>query len=108
MKLLEGEAQLEFEQGRELIYPKGGHQCWHCSGTGKMTEEEISAVIRTEISKATTDRPHYERIGAFTLLKEPLSPEAGTLTRTFKPRREAIYARYAKEVAEVQGKLRRG
>ena len=108
MKLLEGEAQLEFEQGRELIYPKGGHQCWHCSGTGKMTEEEIRAVIRTEISKATTDRPHYERIGAFTLLKEPLSPEAGTLTRTFKPRREAIYARYAKEVAEVQGKLRRG
>ncbi|CAK0773375.1 hypothetical protein CVIRNUC_004059 [Coccomyxa viridis] len=75
---------------------------------GKMTEEEIRAVIRTEISKATTDRPHYERIGAFTLLKEPLSPEAGTLTRTFKPRREAIYARYAKEVAEVQGKLRRG
>ena len=78
--------------------------CW---AAGKLSEDEIRAVIRSEISKATASRPHFERIAAFTLLKEPLSPENGTLTRTFKPRRAAIYEKYAKEVAEVQGKLRR-
>ena len=74
---------------------------------GKLSDDEIRAVIRSEISKATASRPHFERIAAFTLLKEPMSPENGTLTRTFKPRRAAIYSKYAKEVAEVQGKLRR-
>ena len=72
-----------------------------------MTDDEVRAVIRSEISKATADRPHFERIAAFTLLKEPLSPDNGTLTRTFKPRRAAIYSRFAREVAEVQAKMRR-
>jgi long-chain acyl-CoA synthetase len=71
-----------------------------------MGEEEIRAVIRAEISKACAPRPHFERVAAFTLLKEPLSVEAGTLTRTFKPRRPAIYAKYAREVADVLSKLR--
>lgn len=72
-----------------------------------MTDEEVRTVIRTEINKATASQPHFERIAAFTLLKEPLSPDNGTLTRTFKPRRAAIYARYSREMAEVEGKLRR-
>jgi len=72
-----------------------------------MSEDEIRAVIRTEISKATANRPHFERIAAFTLLKEPLSPDNGTLTRTFKPRRAVIYSKFSNEMAEVQGKLRR-
>lgn len=63
-------------------------------------------MIRAEINKATANRPHFERVAAFSLLKEPLSIEAGTLTRTFKPRRLAIQAKYAKEVAEVLSKLR--
>ncbi len=71
-----------------------------------MGEEEVRAVIRAEISKATADRPHFERVAAFALLKEPLSVEAGTLTRTFKPRRPAIYEKYAKQVDEVLSKLR--
>ena len=63
-------------------------------------------MIRAEISKACAPRPHFERVAAFTLLKEPLSVEAGTLTRTFKPRRPAIYAKYAREVSDVLYKLR--
>ena len=35
---------------------------------------------------------------------KPLSAEDGTLTRTFKPRRPAIFAKYAREVEEVLGK----
>ncbi|CAL8470153.1 g9695 [Coccomyxa elongata] len=73
---------------------------------GAMSDEEIRAVIRAEITKATAARPHFERVAAFEILREPLSVEAGTLTRTFKPRRPAIYAKYAREVADVLSKLR--
>jgi long-chain acyl-CoA synthetase len=71
-----------------------------------VSEEEVRAVIRAEINKATANRPHFERVSTFALLKEPLSVEAGTLTRTFKPRRPAIYAKYSKQVDEVLSKLR--
>ncbi len=71
-----------------------------------MSEEEVRAVIRAEINKACASRPHFERVAAFTVLQEPLSVEGGTLTRTFKPRRPAIHAKYAREVADVLSKLR--
>ncbi len=71
-----------------------------------MSQEEVRAVIRAEIAKLGAHRPHFERIAQFALLQQPLSAEDGTLTRTFKPRRPAIFAKYAREVEEVLGKLR--
>lgn len=41
--------------------------------------------------------PH-EKIQRIVLLPEPMSPEAGTLTRTMKVRRDAVAAKYRKEI----------
>lgn len=75
-------------------------------GAGEMSEEEVRAVIRAEINRACAARPHFERIAGFAILEEPLSVEAGTLTRTLKPRRPAIAAKYARELDDVLSKLR--
>lgn len=63
-------------------------------------------MIKSEIAKVGATRPHFERIAQFAILKHPLSAEDGTLTRTFKPRRPAIFAKHAKEVEELLAKLR--
>lgn len=39
-------------------------------------------------------------------VQEPLSVEAGTMTRTFKPRRDAVFAKYSKEISQLQALLR--
>lgn len=39
------------------------------------------------------------------VLAEPYSPEAGTLTRTMKPRRAAILSHYAPQVAALTNQL---
>lgn len=57
--------------------------------------------MRQELTQALAKRPGRESIGAFVLLETPFSPEDGTLTRTMKARRDAIFAKYSAEVAQV-------
>lgn len=71
-----------------------------------MSSEEKRAVIRAEISQVVAERPLRENIGNFVLLPAPLSPDEGTLTRTLKPRRQAIFARYSKELEQLNKTLR--
>ncbi|KAK9834180.1 hypothetical protein WJX81_006227 [Elliptochloris bilobata] len=73
---------------------------------GELGEEEQRAVIRAEISKALAGRPCQDGIAAFALLSRPFSAEDGTLTRTLKPRRGAIFARYARELSQLMAELR--
>lgn len=40
------------------------------------------------------------------VVHSPLSVDDGTLTRTMKPRRPAIFQKYAAEVSELMQKLR--
>lgn len=62
--------------------------------------------MRSEIAAAVKDRSQWEQIAAFVLLKEPLSVDDGTLTRTMKPKRPAIFSKYATEIAQLQAALR--
>ena len=101
---------------------------------GKLSEKDLKARIREEIQAAVQHRSKWEQIAAFVLLKvrharvgtgwtphppcpgvrpptthhaqEPLSVEAGTITRTFKPRRDAVYARYSQEISQLHAQLR--
>ncbi len=42
------------------------------------------------------------------VLRTPLSPDDGTLTRTLKPRRTEIAKRYERELKQLLGRLRGG
>ncbi|DBA75756.1 hypothetical protein WJX77_002081 [Trebouxia sp. C0004] len=73
---------------------------------GQMTEAERHSIIKAELDKVSSARPPHERIAAFAVLKEPFSPENGTLTRTMKPRKAVIMQQYASEVEALQKQLR--
>ncbi len=45
-------------------------------------------------------------MAAFALLRRPFSADDGTLTRTLKPRRAAIFARYKRELDQLLAELR--
>ena len=51
-------------------------------------------------------RPPHEHVRAFAVLEVPFAIEDGTLTRTMKPRKQAIFAKYAEQVAQVECQLR--
>ncbi len=70
------------------------------------SEGEVREVVRSELAAAVEGRPKWERVSAFVMLREGLSVEDGTLTRTMKPRRPAIFAKYSAEVAQLQAALR--
>ena len=63
-------------------------------------------MVRSEIAAALAGRPQWEQVAAFVLLKEPLGVDSGTLTRTMKPKRPAIFEKYAAEIAQLQAALR--
>ena len=63
-------------------------------------------MIRAEMSGALSSRGMRENIGNFVILEKPLSADDGTLTRTLKPRRPAIFAKYAAELEELLKTLR--
>lgn len=73
---------------------------------GQMTDAEKHSIIKSELDKVSASRPPHERIVAFAILKEPFSPDNGTLTRTMKPRRAVILQKYASEVEVLKKKLR--
>ncbi len=71
-----------------------------------MTDAERYSIIKAELDKVSASRPPHERIAAFAILKEPFSPESGTLTRTMKPRKAVIMQKYSGEVEALKKKLR--
>jgi len=72
----------------------------------KLSSAQLRAAVRAAIDSACEGRVRWERVSAFTVLKEPFSVEDGTLTRTMKPRRGMIAEKYAKEIAELETRLR--
>lgn len=73
---------------------------------GHLSEKEVRDIVRSEIAAALSERPQWEQIAAFVLLKEPLTVDNGMLTRTMKPKRPAIFAKYASEIGQLQAALR--
>jgi long-chain acyl-CoA synthetase len=62
--------------------------------TGEVTRTEVQAVLE----KTNAQLPHYKRVHAFHLSKEPFTIENGLLTANGKLRRDAIAARYRQEI----------
>jgi long-chain acyl-CoA synthetase len=67
---------------------------------------KLEEVLKVGVEKATNKGPRWERVQGIRVVKVPLSVEDGTLTRTMKPRRAAIIAKYADDVAKLEAKLR--
>ena len=65
--------------------------------TGDLTNEQVQAAV----DAVNADLPHYKRILAFHISKEPLTIESGLLTANGKLKRDAINKHFAKEIEEL-------
>ena len=61
---------------------------------------------RGEVARVLAGRPPHEHVRAFAVLEVPFAVEDGTLMRIMKPSKQAIFAKYAEQVAEVERQLR--
>ncbi len=80
--------------------------------TGVATQNVLSdpstrALLRKAIDRVNEDLAPHERIRNFTMLREPLSLEAGTLTPTLKIRRAALEALQADRISALYDRPRR-
>lgn len=76
------------------------------AGVDALPAEEVRSLVGAEVRALLAARAPWEKVKAFEVLQEPFSVDDGTLTRTMKPRRAAIMARYAPEVASLEAHLR--
>jgi len=60
--------------------------------------------VQAALDAANSGLPHYKAIRAFHIVPEPLSIENGLLTVNGKLKRDAIAARYAREIGEMFAK----
>eukprot|EP01024_Parvocaulis_polyphysoides_P045657 TRINITY_DN42774_c0_g1_i3.p1 TRINITY_DN42774_c0_g1~~TRINITY_DN42774_c0_g1_i3.p1 ORF type:complete len:339 (-),score=43.08 TRINITY_DN42774_c0_g1_i3:323-1339(-) len=70
---------------------------------------DVRQITKEEIQKLVNKNPKFarwEHIAEFVILPTQLSFEEGTLTRTMKPKREAIRKKFEKEVNQVLSALR--
>lgn len=65
--------------------------------TGDLTDEQV----QTAVDAVNADLPHYKRILAFHISKEPLTIESGLLTANGKLKRDAINKHFAKKIEEL-------
>ena len=59
------------------------------------------AAVQAALDTVNVELPHYRQIRNFTVLAENLTIESGLLTVMGKLRREAIHARFAKEISAM-------
>jgi long-chain acyl-CoA synthetase len=62
--------------------------------TGDVAQQQVESALES----VNAGLPHYKRIHAFHVNKEPLTIESGLLTANGKLRRDAIATRFAEEV----------
>lgn len=62
--------------------------------TGDLTNEQVQGAIDV----VNTDLPHYKRILAFKVIKEPLTIESGLLTANGKLKRDAITKHFTNDI----------
>ena len=72
-----------------------------CSLCGRCKAEP--AAVARAVERLNADLPHYQRVRAFHVHDEPLTPEDGLLTANGKLKRHAIHARFE---AEIEGMYR--
>jgi long-chain acyl-CoA synthetase len=65
--------------------------------TGDLTNDQV----QNAVDAVNADLPHYKRVLAFCLIKEPLTIESGLLTANGKLKRDAINKHFANEIEEL-------
>lgn len=65
--------------------------------TGEVTNDQV----QTAVDAVNADLPHYKRILAFHISKEPLTIESGLLTANGKLKRDAINKQFAGEIEQL-------
>ena len=65
--------------------------------TNELAEEKVRPVLDT----INAGLPHYKQVRAFCVVPEPFTPENGLLTTMGKLKRDAIAARYAREIEQL-------
>jgi long-chain acyl-CoA synthetase len=65
--------------------------------TGDINNDEVEATL----AKVNAQLPHYKRIRAFHICKEPFTIENGLLTANGKLKREAIASRFQKQIEDL-------
>ncbi|PSC68813.1 putative acyl-activating enzyme chloroplastic [Micractinium conductrix] len=75
-------------------------------GLEALPAADVESLIKGEVRGLLAGRIRWEHVAAFEILSEPFSVEDGTLTRTMKPRRNEIFAKYSAEVARLEAHLR--
>lgn len=65
--------------------------------TGEVTSDQVEKAV----AAVNTNLPHYKRILAFHINKEPLTIESGLLTANGKLKRDAISAHFANEIESL-------
>ena len=72
---------------------------------GELPEDRRRQLIQEVVNQVSAGKAPFERIVGFAEIPM-LTPDDGTLTRSFKPRREAILAKYDDQVAKLKRRLR--
>lgn len=70
---------------------------------------QLHELLAAEVARLNASRADYHpfhHVAHIAVVRDPLSADAGTLTRTMKPRRPQIVKRYAKEVGHLMEQLR--
>jgi long-subunit acyl-CoA synthetase (AMP-forming) len=79
-------------------------------GPEELAAPELLALLEAEVALRNRGRaeywPHEQVAHVAVVVREALSADNGTLTRSLKPRRPEILTRYAAEVAGLMGQLR--
>lgn len=83
------------------------HRGYTVNDTASHAADPTRARARTH--RLNSGRPDYhpfDHVAHIAVLRTPLSPDDGTLTRTLKPRRAQIAQRYERELTQLLGRLR--
>ncbi|NJK34249.1 MAG: long-chain fatty acid--CoA ligase [Oscillatoriales cyanobacterium SM2_2_1] len=69
-----------------------------------LATEAVRSLFREELNREVKNRPGYsvnDRIGGFEFLLEPLNIADGTMTQTFKIRRNAVFQKHGDLIAKI-------
>ncbi len=94
---IEEKLQFNLPGAQQCVVMGNGRSFLTALVTGDVTKQQVEGALET----VNAGLPHYKRIHAFHVSKEPLTIESGLLTANGKLRRDAIAAHFATEFEEL-------
>jgi long-chain acyl-CoA synthetase len=96
-ELIEEELQRALRGAQQVMLVGNGRSFLTAVITGEVTRSEIES----QMERLNATLPHYRKIRAFHAVREPFAIENGLLTVNGKLKRDAIAARYGKEIERM-------